>query len=69
MLIIISRRVYFMLSAVSTPKLAIVWGERISWIVMLLSPDKSCYFMSIDTAIKRALLKTVLRMKCNLDEY
>lgn len=41
--------VYFMLSAVSTPKLAILFGERISWIVMLLSPDKSRYFMSIDT--------------------
>lgn len=58
-----------MLSAVSIPKLAIVWGKNrlechdpVPRQVLLFYEYRHC-------AIKRALLRTVLHMKCNLDEY
>lgn len=60
---------YFMLSAFSTPKLAIVWGKESVRLSDPFPRQVLLFYEYRHCAIKRALLRTALHMKCNLDEY
>lgn len=64
--------IYFMLSALCTPKLAIVWGPELVGLSCCFSEaNLTILWVEIFSRSKeeRVLLKRILHMKCNLDKY
>lgn len=63
--------IYFVLSTVYTPKLAIVWGVESPCCCVLFQRQILLFYGWRHFAARKkcSLLKRVLHMKCNLDKY